>query len=207
MSGRRSTRRGAGGDFAALLPDVARRLLGDPPRIGADEWRYGSHGSMIVHPARGTWHDFEAATGGGVLDLVQHVNGCDKAGALRYLVDARLIAAPAGADARPAAPYRVIADRVGGARTARRCPVKPWQTVPQCGPRAGIAGRIGAEAACERSATPCRCPKVPPESARRADGAGAAPTAAVARVWSCGWKGPPVEPCFAAESIYRIAFR
>ena len=82
----------SGADFAALLPDVARRLLGDPPRIGADEWRYGSRGSLAVHPARGTWHDFEADAGGGVLALVQHVNGCDKAGALRYLVDARLIA-------------------------------------------------------------------------------------------------------------------
>ena len=104
---------------------MARRLLGDPPRIGADEWRYGSRGSLAVHPARGTWHDFEADAGGGVLDLVQHVNGCDRAGALRYLVDARLIAAPAGADSRPAnrvkpchnaarvsAPYRTIADRV-----------------------------------------------------------------------------------------------
>ena len=66
-------------DWPALLPDVARRLLGDPPRIGADEWRYGSRGSLAVHPARGTWHDFEADAGGGVLDLVQHVNGCDRA--------------------------------------------------------------------------------------------------------------------------------
>ena len=32
----------SGADFAALLPDVARRLLGDPPRATAAEWRYGS---------------------------------------------------------------------------------------------------------------------------------------------------------------------
>ena len=83
-----------------------------------------------MHPARGTWHDFEADAGGGVLDLVQHVNGCDKAGALRYLADARLIDPLAGPDARPAAP---------------------------------------------------RWPAAAPETARRADGAGAAPTAAVAR--------------------------
>ena len=99
-------------DFAALLPDVARRLLGDPPRIGADEWRYGSRGSLAVHPARGTWHDFEADAGGGVLALIEHVNGCDKAGALAWLVDARLIAAPAGPEARPAAPGRPAAARV-----------------------------------------------------------------------------------------------
>ena len=38
----------SGADFAALLPDVARRLLGDPPRATAAEWRYGSHGSLSV---------------------------------------------------------------------------------------------------------------------------------------------------------------
>ena len=96
----------SGADFAALLPDVARRLLGDPPRIGADEWRYRTHGSLSVHPARGTWYDFKAATGGGALALIEHVNGCDKADALRWLVDARLIDPPAGPDAPPAAPRR-----------------------------------------------------------------------------------------------------
>ena len=98
----------SGADFAALLPDVARRLLGDPPRIGADEWRYGRHGSLSVHPARGTWHDFEADAGGGALALIEHVNGCDKAGALAWLVDAHLIDPPAGPWAAPsgaAAPW------------------------------------------------------------------------------------------------------
>ena len=80
-------------DWPALLPDVARRLFGDPSRIGADEWRYGRRGSLVLHPARGTWHDFEADAGGGTLALVQHVNGCDKAGALAWLADAGLIAA------------------------------------------------------------------------------------------------------------------
>ena len=37
----------SGADFAALLPNVARRLLGDPPRLGADEWRYGSHADAL----------------------------------------------------------------------------------------------------------------------------------------------------------------
>ena len=39
-----------------------------------------------MHPARGTWHDFEADAGGGALALIEHVNGCDKAG-LAWLVD------------------------------------------------------------------------------------------------------------------------
>ena len=39
-------------DWPALLPAVARRLFGDPSRIGADEWRYGRRGSLVLHPAR-----------------------------------------------------------------------------------------------------------------------------------------------------------
>ena len=68
---------------------MARRLLGDPPRATAAEWRYGSHGSLSVHPQSGTWHDFEADAGGGTLDLVEHLLQTDKAGALAWLVAAR----------------------------------------------------------------------------------------------------------------------
>ena len=41
-------------DFAALLPDAARLLRGEPTRIeaGGDTWRYGSHGSLAVHVVR-----------------------------------------------------------------------------------------------------------------------------------------------------------
>ena len=96
----------SGADFAALLPDVARRLLGDPPRIGADEWRYGSRGSLSVHPARGTWHDFEADAGGGVLDLIKHLQQTDKAGALGVAAGRAPDRPPAGPDVRPAVPRR-----------------------------------------------------------------------------------------------------
>ena len=104
-------------DWPALLPDVARRLLGAPTRIeaGGATWRYRSRGSLAVHvggAAPGTWHDFEADESGGTLALVQHVNGCDKAGALAWLADAGLIAPPAAADARPAAPRRAAATPV-----------------------------------------------------------------------------------------------
>ena len=130
-------------DFAALLPDVARRLFGEPPRIEASgaTWRYRTHGSLAVHVGgahAGTWRDHQAGAGGGVLALIEHEVQTDKAGALAWLVDARLIAPPAGADARPAAPARPAAARVSA-------------------------------------------PGSPPESSvRRPDGAGAAPTAAVA---------------------------
>ena len=63
-------------DGLALLPDVARRLLGEPPRTeaGGTTWRYGNRGSLAVHVAAaapGTWHDFEADESGGTLALVQ----------------------------------------------------------------------------------------------------------------------------------------
>ena len=161
----------SGADFAALLPDVARRLLGDPPRATDAEWRYGRHGSLSVHPARGTWHDFEADAGGGALALIEHVNGCDKAGALAWLVGARLIDPPAGPDARPAA----------ARRPAATCPPAPNRpATAESGP---AAPRSLPESSVRR---PVRRPPAQggtwtrPESAGRADGAGAAPSADVA---------------------------
>ena len=140
-------------DWPALLPDVARRLRGEPERIeaGGATWRYGSHGSLAVHvggAARGTWHDFEAATGGGTLALIEHLQQTDKAGALRWLVDARLIAAPAGPDAPPAAPRRP-----GGAST----PPAPALAAPtpKPAPTADVAAAILA-AAVPADDTPAR---------------------------------------------------
>ena len=85
-------------DWSALLPEVARRLLGKPPRIeaGGDTWRYGAHGSLAVHVGgarAGSWHDFEAGAGGGTLALVEREVG-DRAAALRWLADSGLIETP-----------------------------------------------------------------------------------------------------------------
>ena len=79
-------------DWPALLPDVARRLLANRPcrELGGD-LRYGSRGSLVVHPQAGTWHDFEAGAGGGTLALVEHVLQTDRSGALRWLADNGLI--------------------------------------------------------------------------------------------------------------------
>ena len=93
-------------DWPALLPDVARRLLGEPTRTehGGDTWRYRSRGSLAVHVGgdrRGTWHDFEADESGGTLALVQHVAQTDKAGALRWLEAAGLITSSNGARSSP----------------------------------------------------------------------------------------------------------
>ena len=142
--------RGPSVDWPALLPDVARRLLGDPPRATATEWRYGSHGSLSVHPARGTWHDFEANAGGGALDLVEHLVQTDKAGALAWLVDAGLIDPPAGPDARPAR-GNLRKPEIPGAGNL----IKPQIDAPTPAPTADVAAAILA-AAVPADDTPAR---------------------------------------------------
>ena len=67
------------------MPDVARRLLGEPDSKARREWRYGRRGSLKIDLAAGTWKDFEQDEGGGVLDLVERERSTDKAGALDWL--------------------------------------------------------------------------------------------------------------------------
>ena len=135
-----------------MLPDVAQRLLADRPcRELGGALRYGSRGSLVVHPQAGTWHDFEADAGGGTLALVEHVLQTDRAGALRWLVDARLIATPSGPDARPAAPRRP-----GGTTTPAPVPapvVAP--PAPKPSPTGNVAAAILA-AAVPADDTPAR---------------------------------------------------
>ena len=103
------------------MPDVARALLGEPnARLStARELRYGTHGSLAVHVGgeySGTWHDFEAGEGGGVLALVAREAGARDSreamawlreggfldGAGRYRVDSEL----AGGDVPSKGRYR-----------------------------------------------------------------------------------------------------
>ena len=89
-------------DFGELLPDVARRLYQDRTMSErGDDLRIGNKGSLVVHvdgPRRGTWHDFELGESGGTLKLIERELRTDRAGALRWLEDARLLA--------PSAPRR-----------------------------------------------------------------------------------------------------
>ena len=67
-------------DFAALMRPVAEALLGEPnARLSTvREWRYRTHGSLVVHvdgEYSGTFRDHEADAGGGVLDLVIRETG------------------------------------------------------------------------------------------------------------------------------------
>ena len=76
-----------GGDLAAVMPAVARALLGDPVvhLSTAREWRYGRRGSLAIDVERGLWRDHEAATGGGVLDLIRRECGGDLTAARQWL--------------------------------------------------------------------------------------------------------------------------
>ena len=53
--------------FVAIAPAVCERLLGDPSGRSRREWRWGRKGSFRLTLDTGTWNDFEAGEGGGVL--------------------------------------------------------------------------------------------------------------------------------------------
>ena len=121
-------------DWASLLRDVARRLLGEPPRTyrNGNTWRYGTKGSLAVHVGgdwAGWWHDFETGENGGTLDLVQRELQCDKAAALRWLEDEGLIerraAHDGGTRAQTPAPRRPVPRA-----TPTRQPQQPSETAP-----------------------------------------------------------------------------
>lgn len=97
-----------GGDLAACMPAVARALLGDPnPALSdARQWRWGRRGSLSIDPARGLWWDFEAGTGGGVIELVAHVQRCDRQTARLWLDGARLPSQPMRPSSRDASDDR-----------------------------------------------------------------------------------------------------
>ena len=81
-------------DWPGIIGPVAEALLGEPTKRARDEWRYRTRGSLAVHVSgerAGTWRDWEADTGGGVLALVEHERGCDKAAALDWLESAGFV--------------------------------------------------------------------------------------------------------------------
>ena len=83
-------------DFAALMRPVALALLGKPnARLSTvREWRYRTHGSLVVHvdgEYSGTFRDHEADAGGGVLALVVRERGGTEREAMAWLHDAGLL--------------------------------------------------------------------------------------------------------------------
>ena len=72
-------------DFIGIAPAVCERLLGEPSSRSAREWRWRGKGSFRLKLDTGTWSDFEAGDGGGVLALVMREERLDKAGARAWL--------------------------------------------------------------------------------------------------------------------------
>lgn len=76
-------------DFAGMMPRVAELLFGEPNgRMSrGTRLRFGKKGSMEIDTSEGWFNDHEAHVRGGVLELIRHKEGCDTAGAFRWLED------------------------------------------------------------------------------------------------------------------------
>jgi RecA-family ATPase len=61
-------------DWQRIAPDVAKQLLGEPTSTSSNEFRWGRKGSMCLNLSEGTFYDHEAGVGGGVIDLIKHLN-------------------------------------------------------------------------------------------------------------------------------------
>ena len=58
-------------NIAAYIEQIARHYWGEPKEKRGHELRWGTHGSRSVDLRKGTWFDFEANEGGGVIDMVR----------------------------------------------------------------------------------------------------------------------------------------
>ena len=137
-------------DWPGLVQAVATSLVGEPTHKTATEWRFRRRGSLAINVAgehAGQWYDFEAGVGGGGVDLVTHLMGCDRSAAVAWLQDQRLLPDTPGrvAVGCPVPPPKPVAnradppdhaDRVAWARTTWRIgqtvsrdrahPVRQW---------------------------------------------------------------------------------
>ena len=64
-------------------------LGGDPPRRARAPafWRESRDPNISLDDNKGCWFDFRDGIGGGLIDLVQRVRGCDRKSALHWLAD------------------------------------------------------------------------------------------------------------------------
>ena len=61
-------------DWQRIAPEVAKQLLGEPTSTSSNELRWGRKGSFVLNLEAGTWFDFENDKGGGLIDLIKHMN-------------------------------------------------------------------------------------------------------------------------------------
>lgn len=76
--------------FAQPISTVWQALGGDAPRNARARafYRAGDNQRAVaLDDAKGCWFDHRDSVGGGILDLIQHVRGCDRSAALRWLAD------------------------------------------------------------------------------------------------------------------------
>jgi hypothetical protein len=70
-----------------LISEVWLALGGRAPRKGRAPafWRKTQDANVALDDKKGVWHDFARSEGGGILDLIQRVKGCDRRGATKWL--------------------------------------------------------------------------------------------------------------------------
>jgi len=61
-------------DWQRIAPEVAKQLLGNPSSTSSNEFRWGTKGSLTLNLESATWYDFENDVGGGIIDLIKHLN-------------------------------------------------------------------------------------------------------------------------------------
>ena len=61
------------------------RLLGEPQKRTAREWRYGHKGSLKINLENWTWYDSQTKEAGKILDLIEREKKTDRIGALNWL--------------------------------------------------------------------------------------------------------------------------
>ena len=70
------------------ISDIAEAVgvkLDRTRRRGVAVWREGKNLSVSFNDPKNVWHDFVTGEGGGVLDFIQRVRGCDRKAALEWL--------------------------------------------------------------------------------------------------------------------------
>ena len=75
-------------DWGRVMEAVALEIMGEPRVRRGDQWRYGTHGSLVVNVNgihAGRWRSWEDDKGGGVVDLLQYRLGLDRQEAWAWL--------------------------------------------------------------------------------------------------------------------------